>query len=99
MSKEQASNPLEPYLKVMADNKAADMYFVTGAKPSMKCNGKTIPVSKNPFKPGHIKNLAYGLLTEEQISDFEENQEINLSFGLPQIGRFRVNIFIQRTEV
>ena len=99
MSKEQASNPLEPYLKVMADNQAADMYFVTGAKPSMKCNGKTIPVSKNPFKPGHIKNLAYGLLTEEQISDFEENQEINLSFGLPHIGRFRVNIFIQRTEV
>ena len=99
MSKEQASNPLEPYLKVMADNQAADMYFVTGAKPSMKCNGKTIPVSKNPFKPGHIKNLAFGLLTEEQISDFEENQEINLSFGLPQIGRFRVNIFIQRTEV
>ena len=99
MSNEQASNPLQPYLKVMADNQAADMYFVTGAPANMKCNGKTIPVSKNPFKPGHIKKLAYGLLTEEQISEFEANQEINLSFGLPQIGRFRANIYIQRTEV
>lgn len=99
MSKEQASNPLEPYLKVMADNQAADMYFVTGAPANMKCNGKTIPVSKIPFKPGHIKTLAYSLLTEEQISDFEANQEINLGFGMPMVGRFRVNIFFQRTEV
>ena len=99
MSKEQASKPLEPYLKVMSDNQAADMYFVTGAPASMKCNGKTIPVSKNPFKPGKIKELAYALLTEEQISEFEENQEINLGFGMPKVGRFRVNIFIQRTEV
>ena len=80
MTKEQASNPLEPYLKVMAEKQAADMYFVTGAQPSMKCAGKTIPVSKNPFKPGFVKKLAYGLLSEEQISEFEENQEINLIF-------------------
>ena len=99
MSEEQVKNPLEPYLKVMADKQAADMYFVTGAPPNMKCNGKTVPVSKNPFKPGHIKKLAYGMLTEEQISDFETNQELNLSFGMPQVGRFRANLFIQRTEV
>jgi len=99
MSTEEERKPLEPYLKVMADKQAADMYFVTGAPPNMKCNGKTMPVSKNPFKPGHIKKLAYGLLTEEQIREFEENQEINLSFGMPQVGRFRANIFIQRTEV
>jgi twitching motility protein PilU len=99
MSKEQASNPLERYMKVMADNQAADMYFVTGAPPNMKCNGKTIPVSKNPFKPGQIKTLAYSLLSEEQITEFAENQELNISFGFPQVGRFRINIFVQRTEV
>jgi twitching motility protein PilU len=99
MSTEQANNPLERYMKVMADNQAADMYFVTGAPPNMKCNGKTIPVSKNPFKPGQVKSLAYSLLTEEQINQFEEEQEINLSFGLASIGRFRVNVYIQRTEV
>jgi len=99
MNTEPASNPLERFLKVMAEKQAADMYFVTGAPPNMKCNGKTIPVSKNPFKPGFIKELAYGLLTEEQISDFEINQEYNLSFALPGVGRFRANIFLQRSEV
>ena len=99
MSKEKASKLLEPYLKVMSENQAADMYFVTGAPASMKCNGKTLAVSKNPFKPGKIKELAYDLLTEQQISEFEQNQEINLGFGMPKVGRFRVNIFIQRTEV
>lgn len=98
MSKE-ASSPLEPYLKVMADKQAADMYFVTGAPPNMKLNGKTQPVSKNPFKPGYIKKLAYSMLSDEQISDFETNQELNLSFALPGVGRFRANIFIQRSEV
>ncbi len=99
MSKEATSNPLEPYLNIMAEKQAADMYFVTGAPANMKRNGKTIPVSKNPFKPGHIKKLAYSLLTEEQINDFETNQEFNLSFALPGVGRYRANIFIQRSEV
>ena len=99
MNKEASSNPLKPYLKIMADKQAADMYFVTGAPPNMKCNGKTIPVSKNSFKAGYIKKLAYSLLTEEQVSDFETNQELNLSFALPEIGRFRANFFIQRSEV
>lgn len=98
MSKE-ANSPLEPYLKVMADKQAADMYFVTGAPPNMKLNGKTQPVSKNPFKPGYIKKLAYSMLSDEQISDFETNQELNLSFALSGVGRFRANIFIQRSEV
>lgn len=98
MSKE-ANSPLEPYLKVMADKQAADMYFVTGAPPNMKLNGKTQPVSKNPFKPGYIKKLAYSMLSDEQISDFETNQELNLSFALSGVGRFRANIFVQRSEV
>ena len=99
MSTEPNTKLLEPYLKIMAEKQASDMYFVTGAKPNMKHNGKAIPVSKNPFKPGQIKKLAYSLITEEQIKDFEENQELNFSFALAELGRFRANLFIQRTEV
>lgn len=99
MSEEETSKPLEPYLKVMAEKQAADMYFVTGARPCMKVAGKTIPVSKSPFTPGKIKSLAYSLLTEDQITEFEEEQELNVGFGMKGLGRFRVNIFVQRTEV
>ncbi len=99
MSKEQTTKLLEPYLKVMAEKQAADMYFVTGAPPNMKLNGKTVAVSKNSFKPGQIRKLAYSLLTEEQIEEFETNLELNLGFALVNVGRYRANIFIQRSEV
>ena len=99
MSKEPTTRLLEPYLKIMVEKQAADIYFVTGARPNMKHNGVTVPISKNSFKPGQIKKLAYSLLTEDQVSEFENNQELNLSFGLADVGRFRANIFIQRSEV
>ncbi len=99
MSKEPTTNLLEPYLKIMAEKQAADLFFVTGAAPNMKLDGKTTAIAKSSFKPGQVKKLAYSLLTEEQINDFETNRELNLSFALANVGRFRVNIFIQRTEV
>jgi twitching motility protein PilU len=86
-------------MKVMVEKQASDMYFVTGARPNMKYNGKTIAVSKTPFAPGKIKELAYSLLSEEQINDFATNQELNLSFSLEGLGRFRANLFRQRSEV
>lgn len=99
MSKETTNKLLEPYLKIMVEKQAADLFFVTGAPPNMKYNGKTVAIAKNPFKPGQIQKLAYSLLTEEQITDFEISQELNMSFAMESVGRFRVNIFIQRSEV
>ena len=99
MSKEPTTKLLEPYLKIMADKQAADMFFITAAQPNMKHNGKTAAIAKNPFKPGQVQKLAYSLLTEQQIKDFEINQEFNLSFTVDNVGRFRANIFKQRTEV
>ena len=99
MSKEQTTKLLEPYLNIMAEKQASDLFFVTGAPPNMKLDGKTTAIAKNPFKPGQVKKLAYSLLTEELITDFETDQELNMSFTLTNIGRFRVNIFLQRSEV
>lgn len=90
---------LEPYLKLMADKQASDIYFVTGAPPNMKIHGKTQAVAKNQFQAGQIQKLAYSLLNDEQIRDFEINRELNLGFTLAGVGRFRVNIFVQRSEV
>ncbi len=99
MEREPTTALLEPYLKVMAEKQASDLFFVTGAAPNMKLQGKTGPLSKNPLKPGQVQKLAYSLLTDEQVQDFEINRELNLGFTLLDVGRFRVNIFIQRSEV
>lgn len=96
---EPTTKLLEPYLKLMAEKQASDVYLVTGAQPSMKIHGTTSPVAKNPLIPGHVKKLAYSILDDEQIRDFEINREFNLGFTLQDVGRFRVNIYIQRSEV
>jgi twitching motility protein PilU len=99
MSRELTTKLLEPYLKVIVEQQGSDLFFVTGAPPNMKLQGKTTPISKKPFEPGQVRKLVYSLLSDEQISDFEINRELNLGFTLTDIGRFRANIFIQRSEV
>jgi len=90
---------LEPYLKIMVDKQASDLFFVTGAPPNMRAQGRTSPIAKNAFSPGQVQKLAYSLLDEEQIQEFEINRELNLGFTVPEMGRFRTNIFVQRSEV
>jgi twitching motility protein PilU len=99
MSRELTTKLLEPYLKVIVEQQGSDLFFVTGAPPNMKLQGKTTPISTKPFEPGQVRKLVYSLLSDEQISDFEINRELNLGFTLTDIGRFRANIFIQRSEV
>jgi twitching motility protein PilU len=99
MSRELTTKLLEPYLKVIVEHQGSDLFFVTGAPPNMKLQGKTSPISKKPFEPDQVRKLVYSLLSDEQISDFEINRELNLGFTLTDTGRFRANIFIQRSEV
>jgi twitching motility protein PilU len=99
MSREPTTKLLEPYLKIMAEKQASDLFFVTGAPPNMKLDGRTGPMARNPLKTGQVQKLAYSLLNDEQVQDFEVNREMNLGFTLVDVGRFRVNIFVQRSEV
>jgi len=99
MSGENSTKQLEPYLKIMVEKQASDLYFVTAAPPNMKVQGNTTAIAKKAFHTGQVQSLAYSLLNDEQIRDFEINREMNLGFTLAGVGRFRVNIFIQRSEV
>ncbi|MDH5518421.1 MAG: PilT/PilU family type 4a pilus ATPase [Gammaproteobacteria bacterium] len=87
------------YLQVLAKHDGSDLYMSTGAPPSAKFNGEMKPLSKQALPPGVIKKLAYELMNEEQIRDFEHKPEMNMAISEPGIGRFRVNIFKQRNEV
>lgn len=99
MNRKPTTTLLEPYLKIMAEKQASDLFFVTGAPVNMKLQGKTSPIVKHKFQIGQVKKLAYSLLNDEEVRDFEINRELNLGFTLEGVGRFRVNIFVQRSEV
>ncbi|MCP3688921.1 MAG: PilT/PilU family type 4a pilus ATPase [Gammaproteobacteria bacterium] len=99
MSHEPTTTLLEPYLKIMVEKQGSDLYFISGAPPNMKVQGKTSPIARSAFQAGQVEKLAFSLLSEEQERDFQINRELNLGFTLLNVGRFRVNIFLQRSEV
>ncbi len=58
---------VNPYLKMMAEKAASDLFFTTGAPVCMKLNGVTQKISKSPLKPGTAKKIAYELMSDQQI--------------------------------
>jgi twitching motility protein PilU len=86
-------------LKMMIEKDGSDLFLTTGAAPSIKAHGKLSPLIDKKMPEGMVKKIAYQIMDEEQIRDFEKNPEMNLAVADPDIGRFRVNIFKQRGEV
>jgi twitching motility protein PilU len=78
---------------------ASDIYLTTGAPPSAKFDGVLRPIEKASMPAGKVKEIAYGIMDDEQIAEFERKPEMNLALSEPGIGRFRVNIFKQRNQV
>ncbi|MCP5419773.1 MAG: PilT/PilU family type 4a pilus ATPase [Gammaproteobacteria bacterium] len=87
------------YLKVLAQYDGSDLYLATGAPPCAKFSGKLKRVEKDPLPSGRVKEIAYTVMDQEQIREFERALEMNLALSEHNIGRFRVNIFKQRGEV
>ncbi len=86
-------------LRLMAEKNASDLFFSTGAPPHMKIEGVSTPMGQGALPNGAIKNIAYDIMTEKQIEEFEEEWEQNFAISVHDIGRFRVNVFMQRGEV
>lgn len=86
-------------LRLMAEKNASDLFFSTGAPPHMKIEGVSTPMGQGALPSGAIKNIAYDIMTQKQIDEFEEEWEQNFAISVDDIGRFRVNVFMQRGEV
>ncbi len=94
-----ASEVINSYLTVLAKNEGSDLYLSTGAPPCGKFQGVLKPLTKEPLRPGQIREMAYAIMDSEQIAEFEANLEMNLAISLPGVARFRINIFRQRNEI
>jgi len=86
-------------LKLMVHKKASDLFITAGVPPSLKIDGKVTPVTKQALTPEQSRAFAYGVMTEEQRRQFEAKNECNFSISPQEIGRFRVNIFMQQSRV
>lgn len=90
---------LVQYFKLMSERDASDMFLSTGAPVNIKIEGVLTAMSDIPLSPGECKSIAYSLMDEEQIAEFEREKEMNMAISVPNCGRFRVNVFQQRGEV
>ncbi len=90
---------VKPYLKILAEKEGSDLYLSTGAPPSAKFNGVLKQLGKDPAPVGWVDSLAQEIMSDKQKTEFKDKPEMNLAISLPEIGRFRVNIFKQRNEV
>ena len=94
-----ASIDITPILKFMLDKGGSDLFFSTGAAIHIEVEGDTLPINAQVMLPGMIKEIAYSMMSVEQIKEFETTLECNFAIGKKDIGRFRINVFRQRGEV
>ena len=87
------------FLKLMTEKNASDMFLTTGAPVYIKIEGKLYPLGSTGLPPGMVKKIAYSLMDEGQVPQFERDLEFNMAISVAEAGRFRVNVFKQRGEV
>jgi len=90
---------LKDFLLILARRDGSDIYLSTGAPPCGKFQGMLRMLDKEMLPPGRVKQIAYSVMDQAQIAEFEKTMEMNLAIGEPGVGRFRINIFKQRGEV
>ena len=90
---------LDPLFKLMADKQASDLFFTAGAPIQIKINGVVMPVNAQVLDPAAVKKIAYEIMSEDQIQDYEKNLEMNFAVGRAELGSYRVNVFRQRGAV
>ena len=91
--------PLPQLLKLMVDEGGTDLHITTNAPPTIRVHGLIRRIEHPPLTPGETKQIIYSILNDNQKHKFEENWELDFSFGIKGIARFRANIFMQRGAV
>ena len=90
---------LQQLLKAMVEQGASDLHITTGTPPQLRIDGVLVPLRVNPLSQVDTKQLCYSVLTDTQKLHFEEQHELDFSFGVRGLARFRGNLFMQRGAV
>lgn len=90
---------LRELLEEMVKKEASDLHLTVGAPPVIRVDGKLIRMPYDMLTPDNTKKLAYSIMNEKQKLKFETSSELDLSFGIEQMSRFRCNVFMQRGNV
>jgi twitching motility protein PilT len=90
---------MEELLNLMVQRGGSDLHLSVGSPPRVRIDGRLIETEYEPLMPEVAKKLVYSVLGADQVAKFEKNLELDFSFGVTNLGRFRTNAFIQRGTV
>lgn len=85
-----------PYLKLVAERKASDLYLTAHAPVKLRVEGKVLSVGKSALSTETVTEAAFGMMTEDQVEFYKANLECDFAVEPDGVGRFRVNVFSQR---
>src|SRR5437773_557227 len=87
---------LSDLLKRLMEMSGSDLHITTNSPPQIRVHGHLVPLDLPQMTPADTKQLAYSVMTDAQKHRFEESLELDFSFGLKGLARFRANVFNQR---
>lgn len=90
---------LEQLLRLMVDKRASDLFITTGVAPSLKIDGRILPVAGGALSPEAARNMVLASMNEAQRQEFAAHHECNFAISARGIGRFRASAFYQRNQV
>jgi len=95
MEREQAIKAMRDLLKLMVEKKGSDLFITVDFPPAIKVDGKITPISKTKLNSENTKAMAYAIMNDKQLKEYEATKECNFAINPVGVGRFRCNAFIQ----
>ncbi len=99
MERDQASKFINDLLKLMITRGGSDLFLTSDFPPAIKVDGKVTKVSPQPLSSQHTLALARAIMNDKQAAEFERTKECNFAISPGGVGRFRVNAFVQQSNV
>ncbi|MCE5200230.1 type IV pilus twitching motility protein PilT [bacterium] len=90
---------LDDLLKEVGERGASDLHLTVGLPPMLRVDGSLVHTNYKPLAPNDVQRLIYDILTNDQVEKFERSKELDFSYGVKGIGRYRVNVYRQRGSV
>lgn len=95
MEREHAIKAMRDLLKLMVEKEGSDLFITVDFPPAIKVHGKVAPISKTKLTSENTKAMAYAIMNDKQLKEYEATKEVNFAIAPVGVGRFRVNAFIQ----
>ena len=98
-AEEAVKHDMQTLLKTLIEKGGSDLHIAAGSPPRMRVHGKLASIDSTPLSGIETKQMCYAILTDAQKHRFEEDNELDFSFGMKGLSRFRGNVFVQRGTV